>query len=167
VRKVAASRGGKEGNNAFASDTQQYQNNTYVETEAMIRVLMQSPEVKKETIDWLILNYPDFESAVSNYIYLAAYVLPPFVFCLSFSLLFLFLFSSFFLTLCRGSAGGQQEAGRFLRRMVREQGRVWLQLPPQAGSAQRRQGLRPVQVRAFLPFLGDRGNDALLPTPRY
>jgi hypothetical protein len=95
VRKVAASRGGKEGNNAFASDTQQYQNNTYVETEAMIRVLMQSPEVKKETIDWLILNYPDFESAVSNYIYLAAYVLPPF--CLLSFLFFTFSFSFFLL----------------------------------------------------------------------
>jgi hypothetical protein len=91
VRKVAASRGGKEGNNAFASDTHQYQNNTYVETEAMVRVLMQSPEVKKETIDWLILNYPDFESAVSNYIYLAAYVPPPFFF-------FFFFFTISFLS---------------------------------------------------------------------
>ncbi len=91
MRKVAASRGGKEGNNAFASDTHQYQNNTYVDTEAMVRVLMQSPEVKKETIDWLILNYPDFESAVSNYIYLAAYVPPPFY--SYFSLPFLFFLS--------------------------------------------------------------------------
>lgn len=111
MRKVAASRGGKEGNNAFASDTQQYQNNTYVETEAMIRVLMQSPEVKKETIDWLILNYPDFESAVSNYIYLAAYVLPPFSF---FTISFFFFFSFFYPSVVGAQAGNRKLAGFFV-----------------------------------------------------
>jgi hypothetical protein len=73
VRKVSASRGGKEGNNAFASDMGQYSNSSY-DLEALMPVLMQDSDVKKETIDWLLANVPNLESSLSNQIYLAVYV---------------------------------------------------------------------------------------------
>jgi hypothetical protein len=35
---------------------------------------MQCPEVQKETVDWLMVNYPDFEELVADNIYQAVYV---------------------------------------------------------------------------------------------
>lgn len=73
MRKVSASRGGKEGNNAFASDAGHY-NSAYMNINQMVEAVLKNPAVKQETIEWLMLNFPNFENSVADYIYKAVYV---------------------------------------------------------------------------------------------
>lgn len=38
-------------------------------------MILQCPEVQQATIEWLMINYPDFEGLIADHIYQAVYVL--------------------------------------------------------------------------------------------
>lgn len=70
---MQASRGGKEGNNAFAADSEAYQHRYGRDDGEMFRVLLRS-HPPKEFIDHLLHLYPNFENLVSDNVWHAVQV---------------------------------------------------------------------------------------------